>query len=95
LKGLHYATNKSQKFTPPMKDIAEKYGLDLDGDWNKEYLPHRGRHPYVYHDFVLDAMKNAHQEAQGDKERFLELFDQNVKQVVRDNPDLLYKRGWE
>ncbi|SFX84799.1 hypothetical protein SAMN04487866_1443 [Thermoactinomyces sp. DSM 45891] len=27
-----------------MKEITDKYGLDLDAAWNKEALPHQGRH---------------------------------------------------
>ena len=48
----HYATNKNKRFTPIFKQIASKYGLSLNGDWNKELLPHLGRHPNEYHEFV-------------------------------------------
>ncbi|WP_082705899.1 AHH domain-containing protein [Aneurinibacillus sp. XH2] len=41
----HYATNKSKKYTPQIEAITKKYGLDLDEAWNKELLPHQGRHP--------------------------------------------------
>ena len=50
----HFATNKNKTYTPEMKRIAEKYNLDLDGDWNKELLPHMGKHPNYYHEWVIE-----------------------------------------
>ena len=90
----HYATNKSQKYTEAFKKIAEKYGLDLDDSWNKELLPHQGRHPNEYHEFVLDEMVQIDSIAQGNKDIFLELFEQNVKSIIRGNPEMLYKHYW-
>ena len=91
----HYATNKSKKYTPSFEKIAKKYNLDLDDDWNKEALPHQGRHPYKYHDFVKEGMKKADKEAKGDVDKFKDLFDKYVKEPIRQNPDLLYKKGWK
>ena len=91
----HFATNKNSRYTKQMSDIADKYGLKLDGDWNKELLPHQGRHPNDYHDFVLDGMNRASNEAGSDTSKFLELFDKYVKEPVRNNSDLLRKTGWE
>lgn len=90
----HYATNKNQTYTQQFDDIAKKYGLDLNGEWNKEYLPHQGRHPNEYHDFVLDEMQNIDNVAQGDRDIFLELYESQVKAPIRDNPDMLYKAYW-
>ena len=53
----HFATKKSKKYTSQFESIVKKYGLNLDGDWNKELMPHQGRHPYAYHDYVLDNMQ--------------------------------------
>lgn len=53
----HFATNKNSKYTPMMKEITDKYGLDLDGDWNKAPMPHIGRHPNAYHLWVLNQMQ--------------------------------------
>lgn len=78
-----------------MSDIADKYGLKLDGDWNKELLPHQGRHPDKYHKFVLEGMNKAADKAGSDTNKFLKLFDKYVKEPVRNNPDLLRKAGWE
>ena len=76
-----------------MLEIAQKYGLDLDGDWNKEVMEHLGRHPNEYHDFVLEMMRQIDFEAAGDQQRFLELFDTYVKQVIIRDPGLLRKSG--
>jgi hypothetical protein len=78
-----------------MQDIADQYGLSLDQEWNKELLPHLGRHPNEYHKFVLDGMKRAAREAGKNKDKFLKLFDKYVKDPVRKNPDLLRKCGWD
>ncbi len=91
----HYATDKNKKYTPRMKKIAEKYDLHLDDDWNKELLPHQGRHPNEYHEFVERQMNKAAKEAGDDVDKFKTLFDKYVKQPVRDNPDLLRKAGWK
>ncbi|ENT1988961.1 AHH domain-containing protein [Campylobacter coli] len=28
--------------------------MELDGDWNKVKMPHRGRHPNEYHEYILE-----------------------------------------
>jgi hypothetical protein len=67
----------------------------LEGAWNKQALPHLGRHPNEYHDFVLKGMRNASDGAGGSQAEFLRLFDQGVKQPVIKNPALLRKSGWQ
>ena len=91
----HFATNKSKKYTKHFKRIANKLKLDLNGSWNKEALPHRGRHPYKYHDWVLKRMRIASKKAGKDQEKFLNLFEKDIKAEVRKNPELLRKSGWE
>ena len=91
----HFATNKSKKYTKQFEKIAKKFKLDLNGSWNKEALPHRGRHPYNYHEWVLKEMKDASKAAGKSQKKFLKLFEENVKKEVRENPDLLRKAGWE
>lgn len=78
-----------------MDAIAKRYDLDLDAVWNKELLPHLGRHPNVYHEFVLDGMQAAAREAGRNREKFLDLFDAYVKEPIRQNPELLRKSGWQ
>lgn len=57
-------------------------------------MPHLGRHPHLYHDFVLDGMKQAAKKAGGNRELFLQFFNENVIQKIIDNPQLLRKSGW-
>jgi histone H3/H4 len=91
----HFATNKSKKWTAQLEDIVDRYSLKLDGDWNKASLPHQGRHPDAYHEWVLDQMKQIDNIAQGDQDKFIELFNRRVKEVVEDNPEMLRKTYWE
>lgn len=93
LQNHHYATNKSKKYTPQIKSITQKYNLDLDDAWNKEYLPHQGRHPNAYHDYVLDNLRTFDSLAKGDRDKFLKMFD-GLKSEIRSNPDMLYKDYW-
>ena len=90
----HFASNKSSKYTPQFQKIADKYGLDLNEKWNKDFLEHIGRHPNAYHDYVLDNMKNYDEIAQGDREIFLKLYD-NMKKVIKENPNMLQKEYWK
>ncbi len=78
----HFATNKHSLYTKQMGDIAKQYGLELNGAWNKAAMPHLGRHPNAYHDFVLKGMQDAAAGAGGNQAKFLQLFDQYVKQPV-------------
>jgi RHS repeat-associated protein len=90
----HFATNKHKAYTREMKTIANRFGLSLEGSWNKKMMPHLGRHPNDYHEFVLFNMREAAKEAQGDPKVFLRLFEEYVKEPVINNPDLLNKSGW-
>lgn len=90
----HFATNKSKKYTTQFESIAKKYGLDLDDSWNKELMPHQGRHPYAYHDYVLDNMQKFDRIANGDKTKFLKLYEQ-MKRKIRNKPEMLYKDYWK
>lgn len=90
----HFATNKSKKYTPAMEALAGRYGLDLDDDWNTGMLPHQGRHPNAYHEWVLEQMMRASRDAGHDGEKFKRYFDEYVKQPVRKNPIMLRRDGW-
>ena len=41
--------------------------------------------------FRLTVLRRA---MQGNKDIFLELFEQNVKSIIRGNPEMLYKHYW-
>lgn len=75
--------------------IIDKLCLDLNGSWNKEALPHLGRHPNDYHKFVKEEMDKAADMAGNNVELFLYYFEKNVKEKVRNNPDMLYKNYWK
>jgi len=90
----HYATSKSKTYTFKFEKIAIKYGLDLEGEWNKGLLPHQGRHPNVYHDYVLASMKRFHIIARGNKNIFLKLYN-DMTQEINSNPNILYKNYWK
>jgi hypothetical protein len=91
----HFATNKHSQFTVQMSEIASKYNLKLNGAWNKQILPHLGRHPHDYHKFVLDGMQRARILAGESTEEFLKFFDKLVKQPIINNPSKLRKSGWK
>ncbi len=90
----HFASNKNNYWTPQFKKIADEFGLELNGEWNIESLPQRGRHPNLYHKFIFVGMKRASIEANGNTEKFLNLFEIYIKNPVRKNPSLLRKSGW-
>ena len=90
----HFATNKNKQYTPKFEEITGKYGLDLDGAWNKQSMPHQGRHPNNYHKYILSEMRNIDNIAQGSKGKFLDMFE-GVKKTITDNPDMLRKAFWQ
>lgn len=54
-----------------------------------------GRHPDAYHEWVLERMYAIDERAQGNVDIFLDLYEQEVKRVVRENPAMLRKWWWE
>ena len=87
----HFATNKHRTYTKQMANIANKYGLDLHGEWNKAAMPHLGRHTHAYHEFVLRGMEEAAIGAGSNRSKFLRLFNKYVRKPVLQNPNLLQK----
>ena len=90
----HIATNKHQFWTPRLKRIADKYGLDLDGTWNKVTMRHRGPHPREYHEWVEQMMERADAEAAGDRQRFIQLFKKYLEEPLVQDPRMLNWRYW-
>ncbi len=90
----HFATNKNKKYTPKFNDIVSKYGLNLDDPWNKGMMKHRGKHPYIYHDYILYKMRKCDITAEGDVEIFKKEFE-IVKKKIIDNPYILRKAFWK
>jgi len=85
----HFLSNKNSTYTPLFENITNKYNLNLDADWNKAMLPHQGRHTNMYHDYMLEELKQIDRIANGDSIIFLREFEQ-LKQIIIDNPDMLY-----
>lgn len=90
----HFLTNKNKKWTPQMKEITDKYNLDLNGKWNIQAMEHHGRHATEYHRAMYEQLKNIDNIANGDVGLFKELFDK-VKKTVMQNPKALYKAFWK
>ena len=90
----HFATNKSKTYTPQIEKITKQYGLDLDEAWNKQLMPHQGRHPNAYHEYVLENLKQFDVISRGDKAKFLKLYEK-MKQEIINNPEMLYKDYWK
>ena len=89
----HIATNKNPDYTPGFEEIASKYGLDLDDDWNIVKLQHQGTHPWEYHDFIESAMYKIDDMAKGDTLSFIDLWKQLGK-LLQANPEMLYAEFW-
>jgi len=98
----HFMTNKNKKFSPQFKQVVEKYGLTLDQTFNKQKMPHLGRHPNKYHQHVLNRVKaiDANIQAnpalttpQAKQAEFLRQFA-GVRQEIISNPEMLYKAFW-
>lgn len=91
LQRHHFATDKNKTYTPKFEKIVRNYGLKLNDDWNIELLPHQGRHPNNYHEWVLHHMNIIEQRAvtRGD---FIKLFREKIIEPIRLEPERLYKK---
>jgi len=93
----HIASNKHlTKYTPEFENIAKKFKLDLNGSWNKVPISkdfHYTNHPWQYHEFVLDGMRQAELGAKN-SDQFLQLFQKYVVEPLLKNPQMLNKTGW-
>ena len=67
---------------------------DLDGEWNKEPLPHGGRHPIEYHNWIPHRLEMIDKMSNGNTDLFLNNFELYIKEPVRANPSILYKDYW-
>ena len=57
-------------------------------------LPHRGRHPNEYHEYVINGMQKAADEVRDNAEIFLQKFNEYVIEPVKQHPELLRKESW-
>ncbi|MGI7541289.1 AHH domain-containing protein [Campylobacter coli] len=72
------------------QEILNSYDLKLNGDWNKVKMPHRGRHPNEYHEYILEKMSKIDKIARGDKVKFAKNL-KKLKEEVKNNPAILHK----
>ena len=93
LQWHHYFTNKNKTYTPLFVQIFQKYGLSLSDMWNKNLLPHLGRHPNEYHEFMLKQLVKYDTIAQGDINIFMQLIEE-LKKYIISHPEILYKNYW-
>ena len=92
----HFASPKNQKYSPDIKAIADKYGLDLNEKWNVDYVdPHIGRHAYDYHEWVLKQMQEIDQIPNLTTEGFIREFRIRIIQPVMKHPEMLRKYYWK
>ena len=82
------------KYTEMYDQVIKRYGLKLDDEWNKVFVPHLGSHPNEYHEYMIEQIMDIDAVAHGDKDIFLDMFDQ-LKQEVIDNPKMLNKDYWD
>ena len=57
-------------------------------------MPHQGRHPNAYHDWILEELQSIDKVAKGNSNVFLELFE-GIKNTVKENPNMLRKSFWD
>jgi RHS repeat-associated protein len=94
----HILSNKhTTKWTAEFERIIKPYGLDLDGAWNKVDIPHpqTGGHPDRYHEWLFRQLQVIDTIAKGDQKKFLELYNQLVRQRVLDHPEMLFEDWWD
>ncbi len=97
----HIASNKNPQWIGEFTRITERFGLDLDGAWNKITLPHKrgwsggGGHPDQYHEWVLEEMRDIAKEAGDSTNKFLELWGERVRDIIESNPEMLFEEWWE
>ena len=90
----HLASDKNAKWTPILKNLAQKYG-DLNGNCNKVKVPQNSNHPEQYHRWIADALSQIDLVAQGDPMKFQELCEMYVTKTVKENPWLLKNVWWD
>lgn len=93
LQWHHFFTDKNKVYTPQFIQIFQKYGLLLSDMWNKRLLPHLGRDPNEYHEFMLSKLKEFDAIAQGDINIFMQLI-KDLERIITLHPDMLYKNYW-
>ena len=92
----HFVTNKGRIWPARMREITDQFNLDLDGAWNRGFLPdHKGRHADGYHKWVFEKLREAAKYAGNNVDAFIEYFDETVIDKVLNNPGMIGKDWWD
>ena len=69
----HMFSDKSQKYTPQYKEIADRYDMSLNANENIVSLPgHSGRHTDVYHESMTKIIQGFDSLANGNRLMFVD-----------------------
>lgn len=93
----HFVTDKNKTHTDDFQEIIDTVdpGHTLNESWNKEVMPHRGRHPGALWVWLKKRLEQVADEADQDWSRFIDLFDRYIKGPVLENPLMLRKVWWD
>ncbi|WP_300300644.1 RHS repeat-associated core domain-containing protein [uncultured Muribaculum sp.] len=90
---LHHIIPHDNKMSGVYKTITDKFGLDLDGDWNKmDLVHHKGVHTRHYREWILKNLIEIEEIAGSSKEVFLKEFNARIKDVLYKYPRLPYSK---
>lgn len=91
----HIGTDKHSEHTEKINEIYQKYNIDIKRDpLNIIRIPHVGPHCDLYHDWIFLNLENIDYIAQGNREIFEELFETNIRDVIRKDPLIIHRDGW-
>gem|GEM_PF-3722258 len=86
----HIASNKGD-YGPKFKEIFARAGKDLDWRENRMRVPHQGRHPKDYHEFVRLRLDQATEGlGRAEAEEALKSELRKIRKFVKQNPNFLY-----
>lgn len=102
------ASTKAGAVQGKFEQIANKYGLSLQDEWNylsSNPIRHQGRHPWNYHNWVYENMTLADDaagvsypdpaDAELRRSMFLDLFRRWVYDVVKADPTITRAGYWK
>lgn len=78
-----------------MQSTAARYGLPIDGSWNRISIPHAGPHPTAYHLWLEQLVRTLDAEALGDVDVFLDLWKEYVVAVIESDPSIVFPEYWD
>lgn len=97
-QGHHMATWYGA-YGSEFQEVLDEYQLNLNvksTTWNVFTIPHQGRHPKEYHDWVMENFRNAAKSAGvGNTQEFLRLFNRWVVDKVTADPTIVRVDYWK